>query len=317
MQALLITLKGGEDIAAMDVKEIIGREAKILEGAVQFEATYEDLFKLAYLSQSALRILCLEKPEVWLEKGMTFAVRSGKKEEEMSFGEKIHNKGFAVNLSDPDVPFHVYNGLLGIDFTGDMHTRSFRVFTHKHTLNGVTAYILLRKAGFDGTQKLVDPFSKDGTIILEAAHHALHKSVRFFDREFPFMDFAKFKDVDFEALFNRLRENTRKPQLTAVSNDFRDINSIRKNMKVAGVEVQLSRQNIDWLDLKFRDKGVDLLVSYPPHLPGKLWDEFLKVAQKIAKKTVLLVDKDFQDDAMTKEEFLHIGKDTKKIAYFE
>src|SRR3989338_3483237 len=63
MEGLLITHKGMEGIASLEVKEITGKGSKIIDiigSAVVFEiADYECLFKLCYMSQSAIGVYCL------------------------------------------------------------------------------------------------------------------------------------------------------------------------------------------------------------------------------------------------------------------
>ena len=78
MEGFLITHKGMEDIAAVEVKELIGSNSKTLgkqsfpvyqkskgflsinETCIIFDIkTYEDLFKLCYKSQSAIGIFYL------------------------------------------------------------------------------------------------------------------------------------------------------------------------------------------------------------------------------------------------------------------
>lgn len=60
MEGLLITHKGMEDIAALEVKELIGKSSKIFDSCIVFDiAHYEDLFKLCYMAQSAIGIYYL------------------------------------------------------------------------------------------------------------------------------------------------------------------------------------------------------------------------------------------------------------------
>ena len=120
MKALLITQKGGEPAAKKEVKDLLGLVGKVVPEAVEFEfKDYKQLFTLSYLSQSALRIVLLENPEDWLEKGDTFCVRAKDKETEIEYGNKISDE-FKVNLKEPDLPLYVHNKTFGIDFTGNL-----------------------------------------------------------------------------------------------------------------------------------------------------------------------------------------------------
>src|SRR3989338_8655694 len=102
MKGFLLTHKGMEDIAAMEVKELIGSESKIGDGCVVFDIKgYEDLFRLCYKSQSSIGIYCflsefayrdifddfkknIEKIKLdgWLGKNVQFRVKCSKEEDD-------------------------------------------------------------------------------------------------------------------------------------------------------------------------------------------------------------------------------------------
>ena len=327
MKALLITQAGGEDAAKQELKELLAIVGKPIDSAIEFEfKDYKQIFTLSYLSQSAVRIIVLDKPENWLEEGDTFCVRAKDKETEIEYGDKVDNK-FKVKLKDPDIPLYVHNKQLGIDFTGDLSKRSFRIFTHRQSLKGTTAFILLKGAGFKPELSLLDPFAKDGTIILEAAHQIKHQSVRHFDKDsFKFIHFKKFQDINFEEFFENLDQqqiNQKKSLLYAVSNDLRDISAIKKNAKIANItNFNISKLNIDWLDTKFKEQEIDLIVTFPPSkLPTKLLKEFYHQASFIAKQTVLLTDPDFNyEDANLKIDHtktVSVGKSKLKMVWLK
>ncbi len=60
MKAIAITHKGTEDIAALEIKELIKANSKVNETVVLFEPkNMIDLCKLAYKAQSIIRVICL------------------------------------------------------------------------------------------------------------------------------------------------------------------------------------------------------------------------------------------------------------------
>src|SRR3989338_1726046 len=59
MQGLGIAIKGFEDISALEVKELLGKTAKIEERVVIFDATAQDLALLSYRTQSLSLVLGL------------------------------------------------------------------------------------------------------------------------------------------------------------------------------------------------------------------------------------------------------------------
>ncbi|MBI2650959.1 hypothetical protein HYX01_00625 [Candidatus Woesearchaeota archaeon] len=158
MKGFLITHKGMEDIASLELKEILGRNSEINETCVIFDIKkYDELFKLCYKSQSSIGIyflLCqFEFDELfndfeknindadfnkWLDKNSSFAVKCRKDslmplpptpEIEKKLGELIINRiekkhGYKqkVNLENPDISIFAYikekKVYVGIDFAG-------------------------------------------------------------------------------------------------------------------------------------------------------------------------------------------------------
>ena len=60
MEALAITHKGMEDIACLEISELVKGKTLVKEGAVVFEfKKYEDLFLLSYKAQSIAKVLLL------------------------------------------------------------------------------------------------------------------------------------------------------------------------------------------------------------------------------------------------------------------
>lgn len=325
MKALLITTKGGEETARQEIKEILSIDGKITEEAVEFQfGKYEELFKLCYFSQSAVRIIMLDKPENWLKKGMKFKVECEESEKEAEIGAEINKKNeYLVDLEKPDVIFFQHKKHLGIDFSGDISKRAFRIFTNKHSLKGTTAFILLKEAGYTGKESLLDPFAKDGTIILEACHHALKRPIRFYEKEkFPFLKLEQFKKFSFEKFFEAFNETENSTKIYAVSSDTRDIEATKKNAKIAGVKnFIVSRIDLDWLDTKFNENEVELVATYPPKLTPKQLKEFYYRIVYIARKIVMLVGTDFnyEDDLLKieKEKIIQTGKINKKIVWMK
>ena len=296
MKALLITIKGGEQAAKQELKELLNIEGKAIDEAVEFEfEKYEQLFKLCYFSQSAIRIIQIDTPKNWLKPGMTFRVRCDEREKEAELGEKINKKNeYKVDLENPQVPFYQHKKYLGIDFTDDISKRDFRIFTHRHSLKGTTAFILLKEAGYTGKETILDPCAKDGTVILEAVHYSIKRPIRFFSRNFLFTKFEKFKDYDFEKFFNSFKQEKIKPEIYASSPDFRDVSAVRKNSRIADVtEFNLSKLDYDWLDTKFKKDEIDIIISYP-NFSQPQWKEFYYQIAFLAKKAVLLVEPEFK-----------------------
>ncbi len=243
MKAIIITYKGFEDIAANEVKELIGAEAKTQESVAIFDyKKFEELCILAYKSQSAIKtihLLCEFKAEkelnetidaikkglfdvdlsMWVNENTTFKI-SCKRIGEHNYNsqdistetghlirEKINKD---INFDTPDIIISVYiennNGYLGIDFSGiDLSKREYRIFAHPAALKGTVGYCMLRFADYKKNHSLVDPFTKSGIIPIEAALYSLKKPVNFYRKDaMAFKHLKPLENQDWEAFFSKI-----------------------------------------------------------------------------------------------------------------
>ena len=243
MKGLLITHKGTEEIAALEVKELIGKSSKKNEDYITFNIEkYEDLFKLCYLSQSAIKINCLLSEfnfkdlfidfkkniqkinfKDWLSKDSTFKVKCIKNididlpttelerkhgEIIIDFLEKKYNYKQKVSLNNPDATVLVFlnknNCYLGIDFAGfDLSKRTYNIFAHPTNIKATIDYALVRLSGYKN-ETLLDPFSGSGNIPIEAVLFSSKFPVNFYNKEkFAFLNFKNFQDFDFQKFFKK------------------------------------------------------------------------------------------------------------------
>ncbi len=199
-----------------------------------------------------------------------------------------------------DVPFYLYfeddKNWLGIDLTGDISKRDYRIFVGSETLKGGTAYAVMKLSGYDAKKKLIDPNCRAGSIAIETALHALKMPVRYYSKDK--MNFAKvFKDFDFEE-FCKEQDKEMKESVSgaiiALSDQFPSVQATRKNAKIAGVvkAIDFSRTPVDWLDLKFEKNSIDCIATqpiemtktFPPEKFKKQAALFFERAKAILKK---------------------------------
>ena len=284
MKGFLTTHKGMEDIAAMEVKELIGSESRIDEACIVFDIkNYEDLFILCYKSQSATGVCCLlsefdynsifddfEKNigkiefDEWLGKNVQFRVKcirnyednAASAETESKLGEVIinhiqKNYGYKqkVDLEKPEIIVFFFLAkkrcYAGIDFAGfDLSKRSYKIFQHSADIKGTIAYSLVRIGGYSKNEALLDVFSGSGTIPIEAALFSSNFPVRHFDKE-KFI-FSKFKKFkDFD--FNKL---------------FRKLDKEASDSKPSIYNVDLSMKSINYAKKNSKIAGVDKKISF-------------------------------------------------------
>jgi len=338
MKCLAITNIGIEDVAVSEIKELINAKATKENGFVLFETEkYEDFFKLCYSSQSILKIILLLdnfkinkvddiNPKIqnlefneWI-KDSTFVVRSGtrdssiiKSELESETGSFIIDKTNAkVDLHNPDTTFFVFINkdtcFFGVDFSGtDLGKRDYRIFIGKEKMKPTVAYSLIRMSNFSENKSLLDPFCSAGTVSIEAAIFSKKMPVNLFSRDkFLFRKLKKFENFNFEEFFDKEDEKIVKPssKINAASSSFQSISATKKNSKIAGVEkdINFSRKEPEWLDSKFKEHEIDLIISFPPQkgkslsekATTKIYNELFYQADYILKKegTVTLLLKE-------------------------
>lgn len=262
MQALAISYKGIEDITALEIKELIKKESKIKERCVIFDAESEELAKLSYLSQGSNRILILLDEfkiksiedlkriskidfSKWL-KNKTFAARCqiinnefSAQQIEKATGDEIDAK---VNLKNPDITIFLYiykdNCYVGIDFSGDISKRDYRIFTARNDIKGPIAYALVRLSDYNQKKSFLNLNAKAGTIAIEAALFGSGLSPNFFNKnKFPFLKFTKISLDKFD--------KPQKPVKVYASDSSGFLKLVEKNAKIAGVDIKLQKQEAD------------------------------------------------------------------------
>jgi putative N6-adenine-specific DNA methylase len=337
MKGLAITHKGIEEVTSLEIKELISGKTEVLEGCVVFEFNkLEDLIVLCYKAQSVQKILflfnscktdqlnsVLEKINysAWLDDKTTFRVSCETNNNEIdstefskNAGEIIFNtaekkNGFRpiVNLNNPDVVFYLFvqndTCYVGVDVSGkDLSKRDYKIFSSQNSIKGTIAYALLRAGDYKAQEVLLDPFCKSGEIVIEAALFASKLPVNYYSKEdFAFVKLKEFRELDFKKVFENIDAKILKQvaHIYAYDSEQKLIIQAKKNAKIAGIqkEITFSRQNLEWIDLKQKEKAVDKIITYPPQLSKKTEDsdiekkyhEFFYQAEYILKDNGLMV----------------------------
>ncbi len=303
MKALAITLPGLSDVCSEEIKEITGITGKQTSEGIIFEAELKDIFSVCYRAQTVCRIILvvsegkisgLSIPSEYLKGTISINGKTTTKANEVSENIKA-NKVY----KNADVPFYLHfeddKNWLGIDLTGDISKRDYRIFVGRETITGITSFAALKLAGYDGKKTLLDPNCRAGSIVIEAALYSLKMPVRYYSKDKMFMK-KVFKTFDFEKFYKEqdsgIKESS--PQIIAISELFPSIQATRKNAKIGGVlkAIDFSRTSVDWLDLKFEKNSVDCIVTqpvemtmtFPPEKFKKQASLFFERAKAILKK---------------------------------
>ena len=325
MKGLAITSKGLEDTACREINELTGSKCKKEEACVIFEfKKFENLCLLCYKAQSVDRILHLI--DSFEFKDLDDITKSIKKSSFGDFGKysnfrveciRIGEHGFKsidveenaskiildnaknskINFKNPDAVFFLYiinsKCYFGIDFSGfELNKREYKIFLHPGSLRGTIAYALIREAGFDGRGILLDPFSRDGVIAIESAFLASGFPVNYFKKEkFAFLKLEL--GIDCEKFFNNADKKIKKSPAGIYSFDhlFKYVDFSKKNAKIAGVDKQInfSRRELEWLDIKFKKNSVDFIITNPPSSKNanldKIYNELFYQCEYILKSS--------------------------------
>src|SRR3989338_8659719 len=164
MKCLSICYKGTEDIALNEIDELISSKGIVKEGCVVFDVSdYEKLAYYCYKTQCANRVMILLDSfkinsaedlkrissidfSRFLD-GKTFAARTwvfenemNKAEIESTTGEFIEGN---VDLKNPNITVFGYGYsntcYVGIDFSGDLSIRDYKIFTNRTDIKGSVA----------------------------------------------------------------------------------------------------------------------------------------------------------------------------------
>jgi len=295
MKGAVLCQHGVEDLAAAEVKTLIGQQGKTGPGYVSFEIDdVKELFVLCYRAQLIWKVLLMthegkvkdiedlksqlagaEIPGA-IQVKESFAVRrltDWDDDQEMNgvVGEAIFS-GTPVNLDNPHVTFfvHIKKGqyIAGVDFSGvDVSKRDYRIYQTRDGLKATTCKAVLDIGGYTKDTVLCIPFSGDGLFGIEAACLASGKSIHYYHKDkFLFFRMFSLTSAVFEDIDNAIVEDVLNVSLYDES--FKHVDFCKKNAKIAGVHklIGFSRLAVEWLDTKFDKETVDLIVCYPPQL---------------------------------------------------
>lgn len=284
MKAVAATLRGIEDVAIQEIKEIAKIKAKkITDGRIVFETKQlkklekaRTITKLYWLLNhfkfKTLEDIYKEAKKLKYEIKKSFVVRccrEGKhsfksKDVEAKIGEIIFKKGNKVDLKKPETTIYVEiidsNCFIGVLYKKDMQKRKYRLRHSAASINACLAAALIKIAQCKKNDKILDPFCKDGVIAIEAALQGI-KNIYCFD----------------ESLNN--------------------IKNAKINAQLAKTKISFEKAGIDWLDTKFKKNLIDRIITNPP-FPAKhrnkaevekTTKELMHQAKYVLKKSGILV----------------------------
>jgi len=330
MKGIAVCLKGIEDVMATDIKELTGKKGIIKDTAVIFETEQKNIAKVCYRSQAAVKVLELlgtckadksfkattaaiesqiKKIDLLTLKDHTFRVKC-KRIGEHDFhgtdispqvGEFIIKKtGAKVSLDEPQIIVYVYiyekACYIGLDYSGfDLSKRDYKIFVHQAGLNATVGYAVFRMSN---SVNFIDPMCGSGIIPIEAALYLAGKSPHFFSKD-KFLINSKIDLAEFD------KDKPKTGRIKAADHLLHYVKATKNNAKLAGIEMEVTRMDIEWLDTKLDKKSWDI-VTHPPVVSRqqdpksiqKLYKEFYYQAEYVVKDSITLIA---DDDCALKE----------------
>jgi len=237
MPYIAVCLKGLEEVAENEVK---GK--KIIEGRIKFSQKPKN-FKSISAIYSLKKQFKFKKPEDILKEFKKLKIkikksfkvncnREGKHkfksvDVEKLIGIYLQKQNHKLDFKDPDTVIYVdivnNECLIGLLEKENLQKRNYRIKLNPETLNPCIAYAALKLINYKKNDILVDPWCRDGIIAIEAA---LMKKGKVFGFD-------------------------------------KNIRHARINSKIAKVKVELSENEIDWLDTKFKKSSVKVATFMP------------------------------------------------------
>ncbi len=167
-------------------------------------------------------------------------------------------------------------------------------------MSGITGYVMARESGFTGNEILIDPFMGSGVIIIEAALFSQKLPVRYYDKDklaFTKLGFFKKIQEDFFKAHDSCKNTAKKSTIYGFDSQLRYLKAVQKNAKLAGINLNLSKKDVSWLDTKFEKASVDFIVTDPPRMSKnkdlsrlkKTYNELFYQAEYILKKSSKIV----------------------------
>jgi 23S rRNA G2445 N2-methylase RlmL len=193
---------------------------------------------------------------------------TGSREQERRIGEVLFERyTIPVDLDDPAIEVGVVDGSLGFVLSGfDYSLREYKVYKTPRSLNPCVAASILWGLDIPLGGVFCDPLCHDGVLPIEFSLRALGMSPRRFqERTLASRLASRFDD----------RGTVREPVTAEVLALDQNANYLRRaehNARLAGVSASIafSRYDLEWIDMRLGEGGVDRCVLELPHRSARL-----------------------------------------------
>lgn len=297
------TFAGLEDILAEEIKEIGGKNIKILKRAIMFDGSKEQLYLANLCLRTALRVLkpvstfSVSSPEElykkaklirwdrYLRNDQTLAIDSSVSSEYFNHANYVAlkvkdaivdqfrestGKRPSVDIDQPTLRINVHisnkDCTISLDSSGQsLHKRGYRESQTEAPLNEVLAAGMIMLTGWHGEKDFYDPMCGSGTLLMEAASIASNTPPGALC-VFGFMKWNDFDNELWNQVTDRAYENFKKPSCKIYGSDIsqRAIHITRKNTIKAQLDNIIELETKAFEQLLPHDT-TGILVMNPPY----------------------------------------------------
>jgi putative N6-adenine-specific DNA methylase len=296
---------GLEEVLAEELKQLGAQDVEVLTRAVAFAGDKELMYKANLYLRTALRILVpvhkfKAHNEETLYKGVqqvdwskfmdvddTLAIDSAVSSDFFNHSQYVALKAKdaivdqfrsktgkrpSIELNRPSVRLNIHifkdECTLSLDSSGEsLHKRGYRQDTNIAPLNEVLAAGLVLLSGWDGQSNFIDPMCGSGTILIEAAMHALRMPPGIHRISFGFMEWKDYDKALWEKIVREAREQIIQdyPYKIVGSDLSRKTADIAKvNIEYAGLDEDI-RISVAPFEEKAPPAGGGVMICNPPY----------------------------------------------------
>jgi len=300
----VLVAKGLEEVTAQELRGLKLEPQSVAPGAVSFSGPLALGYKAAVHLRSARRVLLAlgeyeadgaaslfegAKAVRWEEyfgPKTTFAVEASVRDSftghsgfaALKVKDAVADRCRAARGSRPDVDRHdpdvrVFLHLsgrrasLGLDLSGPLHKRGYRVRPSGAALNETLAAGILLLLGYDGSVPFADPFCGSGTFAIEAALLASRTAPGLLGgRVFPLERWPSFEARAWKRTLEEAMGSVRNPtqEIWCGDSDAAAVRAAHANLRAAGMLGCVRCVQADACDFAPEHAG-GLLVSNPPY----------------------------------------------------
>lgn len=225
--------------------------------------------------------------------------------------EKLNRK-LEYNIKNPEVLFSEIDlnnkKYFGLNLTNyDLSKRDYKIYKTQQSIKGTIASLALIFADYpNNTNKIIlDPICAEGVIPIEAAFFKTKESpYRFIHDKLLINRIGLFKQEikkqlgkTEQSFFKEKSKSKKQKKIFCFDKEFKNVDFAKKNSHVCQMakQIEFSRIDVDWLDIRLKDNKVDFIITKMPlrfnneKQEKEFYDLFFQRADQILNKTGTIV----------------------------